>query len=61
MRTAAEEIKRFGPVKGILLTNEDITRLEVDCIVNAAKISETESERRVAYEVSVSKLEYAES
>ena len=36
MRTAAEEIKRFGPVKGILLTNEDITRLEVDCIVNAA-------------------------
>ena len=25
------------------------------------KISETESERRVAYEVSVSKLEYAES
>ena len=36
MRTAAEEIRRFGPVKGILLTNEDITRLEVDCIVNAA-------------------------
>lgn len=29
-------VRRFGPVNGIIVTDEDITQLDVDCIVNAA-------------------------
>lgn len=29
-------VRRFGPVGGITVTDEDITQLDVDCIVNAA-------------------------
>ena len=29
-------VKSFGPIQGITVTDEDITELELDCIVNAA-------------------------